>query len=644
MKQSIKKTIDLVLSIFSVNNQDKILKEINKYEYVSFDIFDTLIKRNVFNEKNIFKIIEHKYNAFQNKKINDFYETRILAEKKAKSHSCKEEITLDDIYSFLPYSKEIKLILKQIEQDTEIEYCTKNLPFYKIYNYCLSKKKKIIITSDMYLPKEVIEKILEKNDYKKYYKLYISSEHNATKSKGTLFKLILENNKISKKKIIHIGDNPRSDFLRPRILGFKSLLISTNVYNLLYIDKKKIQKELNYNIISACANNVVSNNTDFFYNIGATILAPLLLGFCANLKKSIVQNNVDKMFFLSRDAKIIMDAYLKLYPEDKDKCHYMYISRKSVTFVELADAATVDDFITIADSIIKRKKIYNILEILELDVCKYKAELYSKNIKKDFSFDALTKQEQHIFFECIKKELIAFAKKQRKLFEEYLDELKFNGKVNLVDIGWKGTIQQKIQSFCEKNNRNCVIYGYYMGVYNPTDQRKGFLYNGAELNKYKIYLSIGFFETLFLNNEGSTIYYKKLNSNVLPVKEKYEQNANLNHKVKLMHDAALFTIDKIPLNSIDKNISFYNYEKVVVKPTIKFLKKIKNLNFSDGKVYQLIEKHNIIYYIMHPMKFKEDLINSYYKIGFLKNLLKINLPYLNILKFFYILYIKGDDK
>ena len=55
------------------------MKEINKYKYISFDIFDTLIKRNVEKPEDIFKIVEKKL------QIENFYES-IFKEKKIRSN------------------------------------------------------------------------------------------------------------------------------------------------------------------------------------------------------------------------------------------------------------------------------------------------------------------------------------------------------------------------------------------------------------------------------------------------------------------------------------------------------------------------------------------------------------------------------
>ncbi len=72
---------------------DKILKEIKNYDIVSFDIFDTLLKRNVKEPTDVFSYMEKKY------QINGFREKRIEAEKAARKKKNGLEISLEDIYA-----------------------------------------------------------------------------------------------------------------------------------------------------------------------------------------------------------------------------------------------------------------------------------------------------------------------------------------------------------------------------------------------------------------------------------------------------------------------------------------------------------------------------------------------------------------
>ena len=60
--------------------------------------------------------------------------------------------------------------LKNKEIEYEIRFCDRRNTGYELYLLALAMGKKVIFTSDMYLSKEVIQKILEKKKHKIYLK------------------------------------------------------------------------------------------------------------------------------------------------------------------------------------------------------------------------------------------------------------------------------------------------------------------------------------------------------------------------------------------------------------------------------------------------------------------------------------------
>ena len=64
---------------------------------ISFDIYDTLIKRNVPNPTDVFELVEHEYKKIHSVDLR-FKELRIEAEKKVRKENIGYEITFDAIY------------------------------------------------------------------------------------------------------------------------------------------------------------------------------------------------------------------------------------------------------------------------------------------------------------------------------------------------------------------------------------------------------------------------------------------------------------------------------------------------------------------------------------------------------------------
>lgn len=199
-----------------------------KYTYLSFDIFDTLITRKCGSPEKIYSLVEQAYNGSRDSSIKGFVKARMNAENIVRQNLSNEEVTLDEIYDFMEpiYGKERSSLLKEIEISVELEQCVgieQNILVYN--NLAQNPAKKVFLTSDMYLSKYVIEKILEKNGVKSPAKLYVSCEEQRTKRKGTLFKRLLQENHIDKRNLLHVGDNIKSDFMRARLNGIHAFLI-----------------------------------------------------------------------------------------------------------------------------------------------------------------------------------------------------------------------------------------------------------------------------------------------------------------------------------------------------------------------------------------------------------------------------------
>ena len=180
----------------------------SKYKYISFDIFDTLIIRKVKNPRDVFSYMESNL-SLNNIYIKNFYIKRVLAEK--ISYRFFRHPNIFQIYRFLWCTKEQKKRLIDLEIKTEKILTKANPLLFDLYDFCLKNRKQIIITSDMYIPKHIMDDILHSAGYFDYKRLYISCDVKKSKNNGDIFPYILNDLKISKDELIHLGDNKKSD-------------------------------------------------------------------------------------------------------------------------------------------------------------------------------------------------------------------------------------------------------------------------------------------------------------------------------------------------------------------------------------------------------------------------------------------------
>ena len=332
----------------------------DKIKYVSFDLFDTLIKREFLRPTDLFVVLDDYYNKnTNNRNYLYFSQMRINAENecRAELRFPIEEVTIDDIYIKIKekYCIEETLLeeIKLLEEKLEIKHCIKRESGFELYNLAKYLKKDIILISDIYLNSYTITDILKKNNYQ-FSEIFISSKTKRLKHTGNAFKNAMVELKATPEEILHIGDNLNSDVNVPKSLGINAvwlpsiLFVTENSnwyqsFNENDIDKNYMTYDSMDFIGNKCFMATIVNElydypyfTDYddsFYNgssnvIGVIPVSLAIFGFLNKIHKISKEKSYRKLHFAARDGYLLMEAYKSLYPEEVDKINYLYMSRK----------------------------------------------------------------------------------------------------------------------------------------------------------------------------------------------------------------------------------------------------------------------------------------------------------------------------
>ena len=161
----------------------------------------------------------------------------------------------------------------------------------------------------------------------------------------------------------------------------------------------------------------------------------------------------------------------------------------------------------------------------------------------------------------------------------------------------------------------------------------------AYLKNYeKIRPFVHLFENLFLAQHGTTLKYREKSGKYFPILDEYEYTDNEMNMIIEIQNGAIKFVKDFNVNPISKivelkpNTTFEELEEIGLNPTLKDLKLFKDMPYVETVKMNLVEGKGLITYMFNLKKCKDDLFNSGWKIGFLKNLLKINLPYYKIYK------------
>lgn len=198
-----------------------LLKQVIEHEIISFDIFDTLIMRKVYEPHDVFMAVQKSLEA-DGILVENFYENRI----KAEQNLLEEVPTLDELYiEFQRITRvpdEIREKLKKMEIDMEREAIVPRKDMVEIFQFAYEHEKQIFLVSDMYLPTPVLQDILLGCGVVGYQKLFNSCDYHKPKVNG-LFEEYL--NEVKGTSYLHIGDNKIADGTFAQNVGIDTYLI-----------------------------------------------------------------------------------------------------------------------------------------------------------------------------------------------------------------------------------------------------------------------------------------------------------------------------------------------------------------------------------------------------------------------------------
>lgn len=593
-------------------------------KYVSFDVYDTAIIRLVKRPTDVFSYVEAALDkAFC---INTAFKLkRIQAEKDARIKKGDKEVTLGDIYEYVDIEEISKEELMSYELHFEEILCRSNQEIKKQYDLYLSKGYKIIFTSDMYLSRKEIERLLVKCGYEEFDEIYVSSEVGETKKSGGLFKYILDREKIKKRELLHIGNNLKSDYIRPLLLG-----INAKYY-------KYIEKASGDNLISNYISKVRLYGAQICPedNIGYSVVGPFALGFVDWIRSKCAKK--EKIFFLSRDGYLFYKFYSFLF--DDGKARYLRVSRRSLRNAILSLDLSFDDFCKIIPPF-KTYTFEMFIDLLNLNL----DEVEHISSRRGADSKAIVCYED-IVYDSFFNELYNFALQkngkqyinQRELLKEYLRQESFKGKLGIVDLSFKGTSFFLLKKFCEHEGIDVELDGYVLGKSGQMQQRigevsrmiHGWLFESENDNPVaKLLISNAtVYERFFFDEAGTTLAYTSDNGIINPILAENKESNNLDVIKKIRNGAEKFA------ENIKSLYLFWNVpidRSVTTEPMIQFL-----IYPSGGYVDligDLVEDNVINRYVAKPCSKKMKYVNpifllkelkkSFWKQGFLYRVIR----------------------
>lgn len=592
---------------------DKALEEkILKADVISFDMFDTLVIRIIDNPEILFDMMGKVFGISDFRKIRTTMQSELglsLQKDKGFPHA-----NIDEIYAYMKKKTGIKNTdeLMKYEIEKEISLLYQNKEIFKVYNFAKKHKKRIIVTSDMYLKIDTIKKVLKKCSYNDIDKVYLSSEERKAKFDGTLYDHIIEAEKVSSDKILHIGDSLKDDINMAKSKGI-------NTY---HYTKTSVQKS--NSISSSISNGIIrlieQNEDDFWVKTGSKA-GLMYLG----LYTELIKKGYDKIHFLARDGYNLYKLFKKYNKEfDVD---YVYTSRRALllaSITELNEAAlnnlppfTMGQTVKEVLEYIGMDKIFTVADLNKIGLNSFSDRF--KTIEDIINFKKIYKLKE--------KEVLKVCNEERKNALKYFEKHEVLDNNNLFfDCGWNGSSQYLLENFIHSSNPLTDFEFFYNGILENPKSRKQLdnRYHSAYLfdigrNQHianRVKDSIVMLELYFGAPENSVLKYTK-DSYIL---DNYEND--FEYKKKIYDGLDLFFGYALPL------FDEFNYEIIPEETIIPILRLIESPTNTEAVTIGNIEnvdafaKQNGVHKYIAKLTM-DDLISNpncevYWKYGLLK--------------------------
>lgn len=535
----------------NVCDKENIVREIEKYDYISFDIFDTLLTRKVLLPEDVFELTSQRMAKKRSGCISHFVEKR----KEAQDEFGLSNPDIYDIYNKLRKKYRIKNEIAnqylQMEIAIEKEVLIVRSDVLEIYNKCLEMGKRVFLISDMYISSEIMQDILSDKGIKEYSGLYISCDSKKLKLQG-LFEQYKSDIGVEGALCFHIGDHRIHDGICAELAGIRYCLIDSCykkamdlgykdcIENAHFLEERVMlgmifSKMLNSPFVAINRKGQVGIDSD--YNYAYFFCAALMVRFTVWIYHEIELGGFDEVLFGSRDGFLIMKMYRKLIQKLQNMNvpwgRYFYTSRKAAAMTCINNEAFINMLIDISDKMPPRKIMAERFGLPESQILKYDEEKYGDSIHK-YVWD----HAQAIFKRSEKAKLNYY---------KYMGNigLQIGGKYALMDFVSSGTTQKSLCKIVPFQ-----LSGLFAG-WNGTDDMKEVgvhaLFSGQEsefMRRYK------FMETFMTCEEPSLSHFDDQGK---PVFSKQDRNGKELVYVKEMQQACLDYLDElIQLTDIDE--------------------------------------------------------------------------------------------
>jgi predicted HAD superfamily hydrolase len=525
------------------------------YKLRTVDVWDTLLRRDCHPECIKLATALHLFLGWSDQLKLEFrdywslYRARIDAERcvaeESRSKGKDDEYEITQVVSYwvdlvfpCPVAAHLLSELAEFELNTEIARSFADPEIAEFLS--LYQAEKTLFLSDFYMNATTLRHLLSAKGLSALVPDGISScDAGFNKRSGQLFRHVHALQGVSPEEHVHVGDNLWSDVESPRKVGATSLHFLPEAAHAERLERERLfssRDALFEHVRRECFTlaartaDIMPDRQSAAFRFGAEA-APLFIGFLLWVAEQAVVEKLDRIYFLTREGEFFHRIYSALLPHDMffgynlPPCHVLAVSRLA-TFAASMQNVSIEEMSRIW-TLFKSQSVSGLFATLRLDVRDFSAELEEVGLKVgDVADDPMNHSalEQLFRIDTFVNAVKHSIRSQKDMVYDYLEQndLPPSKRVGVVDVGWRGTIQDNLAILVPHTQ----FHGMYLGLRRlinpqPTNVSKSAYgpdenHNPEFCNLFENFAAL---ELLCTSPKGSVICYRRIDGKAIPQRQ-----------------------------------------------------------------------------------------------------------------------------
>lgn len=462
------------------------------YKVKTVDVWDTLLRRKC--HPDFIKLATARYFYFKYyplHKITDqreLFKSRVIIERQIGIESVQagyddeylfENVIFRWVQSYLPdepqsFVEEVANELCEFEFFLEVSLTKADEDIKDVLDQFPAQSTYFL--SDFYMDKGRLAALLEKNGLSQILDGgYSSADIKLNKRTGNIFKYLQYHLDISYKDWIHFGDNEWSDCIKPSELGIEAKRFLPEGGN-----KERENIELCFSDSNYLFSKIL-NEADEVFNATTAVdkvfslgirSSPFIVGYCLFVLEKAIESGSNKIYFFTREGEFfsqvfndIIKSLKKVMSDIKFPDFELLEVSRIATFSASLQNVSTNEMMRLWN-LYSSQSLFALFKTLDVEESKYSAVTKKHNLSMEEVIRypwqdprIVSLFQDDVFINLLQADI----KHKKDNLLGYLSSKGLTGrqqKICVVDVGWRGTIQDNIALLLPEVN----FTGVYLGL------------------------------------------------------------------------------------------------------------------------------------------------------------------------------------